>query len=247
MCGIRLAGAFLAIGGATVSGCSALPHNDVLIFGTETTVAVDVGSSATNGGTPEITIGYKREEAVWLPLLANGRDSKPRPPAGTMYRATGPDSKAQDAYSVFASFGAELEGGTGKAKVGLAQFFATGIAAQRLATNPAAVLALTVKSPEQGKADAEAVAAVASAATSSGIAQGTKDAAVASLLFNCALKNGSKIYARPASIAGNSTLEAAFDAQLSSASTPAAYQTIINTYPDFESPAVAVAAASNCK
>jgi len=83
-----------------------------------------------------------------------------------MYTANGTDGKEKDAYSVFASFGAELEGGTGKAKVGLAQFFATGIAAQRLANNPAAVLALTVKSPEQGQADAAAVEAVAEAEAS---------------------------------------------------------------------------------
>ena len=147
------------MGAAAITACSALPHNDVLIFGTETTVAVDVGSSATNGGTPEITIGYKREEAVWMPLLANGRHSRSPPTTGTMYTANGADGKEKDAYSVFASFGAELEGGTGEAKVGLAQFFATGIAAQRLANNPIAALALAVKPDDTGEEEAKAAAA----------------------------------------------------------------------------------------
>lgn len=52
----------------------------------------------------------------------------------------GEDGDTKDSYSVFASFGAKFSGGvTGteaKASGGLAQFFATGIAAQKLADNP---------------------------------------------------------------------------------------------------------------
>lgn len=156
----------------TLTGCASSPHNDVLIFGTETTLALDVGASAASGGSPEITVGYKRKEAVWMPLLANAKDAKATPPAGQLYKGKGDKPNNEDAYSVFASFGAQLEGKAGGAKVGLAQFFATGIAAQKLASNPASVLALTVKSDVQGAADADAVAAVAG--DSAGTALGKK-------------------------------------------------------------------------
>lgn len=62
-----------AISGVGLSGClNGVQHNDVLIFGTDTKLALDVSASATGGGTPEVTIGYKRAEAVWMPLVANG-------------------------------------------------------------------------------------------------------------------------------------------------------------------------------
>ena len=183
-----------------LSGCASAPHNDVLIFGTETTLALDVGTSATNGGTPNITVGYKRDEAVWMPLVANGLPLEDPPPAFKLYQGEGESDANKDAYSVFASFGAQLEGKAGSAKVGLAQFFATGIAAQKLASNPASVLALTVKSPEQGAADADAVAAVAgdSAGTTLGKEILVKEMSQADKVLECMGRNGWKYYQVPA-------------------------------------------------
>jgi len=204
-------GKTLIIGGCAVailclSACSSLPHNDVLIFGTETTLAFDVGASATNGGTPQVTLGYNREEAVWMPLMANGRHTKTDPDANQLYQAEGSKASgsngAKDAYSVFASFGAQLEGtsGTGpSAKVGLAQFFATGIAAQKLAGNPAAVLALTVKPGEQSKADAQAVAAVAGGGGSVGTAFAVKEKAKAEKIYACIKQKGTSAFSVPPS------------------------------------------------
>lgn len=213
------------------ASCASLPHNDVLIFGTETTLALDVGASATNGGTPEITIGYKRDEAVWMPLLANGSNTENKPTAGTLYQGASSGEQNKDAYSVFASFGAQLEGNAGSAKVGLAQFFATGIAAQRLAANPASVLALTVKSPEQGKADAEAVAEVAKSEASNTIAE--KEKSISVKVFNCMLTHGKGRFATPPP--GLNTIDARdYPISLSAVSSSEDVQAMIRNFPGFD-------------
>lgn len=160
--------AITLIGGLALSGCSSLgDHNDVLLFGTDTKFALDVSADATSGGTPSVTFGYKRKEAVWMPLLTNGVCRGKAPPDyckpadrdKAAARYTGSDSTKgggrSDAYSVFASFGANLKGeanGSAHATVGLAQFFATGIAAQKLAENPQAANVLSVQPEATGQA-----------------------------------------------------------------------------------------------
>ena len=175
-----------------------MPHNDVLIFGTETTLALDVGTNTTTGGTPSVTVGYKREEAVWMPLMANGRHAEVPPTANQLYQGQGTKdgnaNGAKDAYSVFASFGAQLEGRAGSAKVGLAQFFTTGIAAQNMAENPASVLALTVKSDQQGTADAAAVQAIASPDGSDGKAYADKEKAKNDKIYACIKQHGTEAF-----------------------------------------------------
>ena len=189
---IALAGAGLAL---ALGGCA---HNDVLVFGTDTKVAIDVETAATQGGSPSITIGYKRKEAVWMPLLVNAKDSKivpcekdshgactpgsggPWTAEDAKYKSTdttsqnGKTETRSDAYSVFASIGADIKGGAtaetdanGKPKtgatagVGVAQFFATGIAAINLTNNPALVTALKVESSQGAEAQSKAVQSVA--------------------------------------------------------------------------------------
>lgn len=217
------------------SGC-ALPHSDVMLFGTDSQVALDVSANPEQGNTPHVTIGYKRREFVWMPLLANAIHSKLAPflrdggstlvagegaritapshqnielqggeignvppqtklnlssvveitftkgtqirlpegktvrvsagitaelPAGSKialaegsmltapgaaggidilsakYVSEGPgkDGKGveRDTYSVLAAFGADIKAGASQSGVGIAQYFATGIAARRLA------------------------------------------------------------------------------------------------------------------
>lgn len=58
-----------------LSAC-AIPHNDVMIFGTETKFAFDVSTQPQNASVPEFTLGYKRKEFVWMPLFVNGVDSR---------------------------------------------------------------------------------------------------------------------------------------------------------------------------
>jgi len=193
----------IALGAALLlSGCS-VPHNDVLIFGTNTKFAVDVSASAATGGVPELTVGYKRQEAVWMPLVVNAQDSAVVSQLATSLQTSfnqcmanaGADASAQeacrrgladglkyvgtsggsgaldistrsgsgtlddrDAYSVFASFGARFgaEGGanTAEAQGGIAQFFATGVAAQRLGANARIGDALKVESTSEKTEDA---------------------------------------------------------------------------------------------
>lgn len=157
---------FLTI--AFLSGCSSTPeHTNVMVFGTNTKFGIDASINPA-GGTPDFTVGYKRQEVVWMPLLANVTKELPSQaadgntaqngqptPGGTpsmcgdncMYVGKAKDET--DTYSVLASFGTEFGGraaGSGQQGTsasgsgGLAQFFATGIAARNLATTGGARL-----------------------------------------------------------------------------------------------------------
>lgn len=128
-----------------LAGCGVAEHTNTLLFGTNTKVALDISINPA-GGTPDVTLGYKRQEAVWMPLLANQGASNPKTPVN----CTKPSDcsfvsqDGQDAYSVLASFGADFSAqdgeGSGQAAGGLAQFFATGLAAQKLAAQGGAQL-----------------------------------------------------------------------------------------------------------
>jgi hypothetical protein len=132
-----------------LSGCvQATRHSNTMIFGTNTQLGIRAGASAAS--VPEVNIGYARQEAVVMPLVANGQDDgrvqKPCDPSqpvevngGDGFAVhpcllVGINDKAQDSYSVLASFGSKFGAGadaTGaKAEGGIAQYFATGIAAQ---------------------------------------------------------------------------------------------------------------------
>lgn len=197
----RLIPATLAV---LAGGCAQLPHNNVLLFGTDTKVALDVSSSATSGGAPQITLGYRRAEAVWMPLAVNDQDCEV---TGESCRVTtaretrnidsdpkqtveGPvlyqskkyvsgNLERVDSYSVFASFGAKFTANAAatetSASGGLAQFFATGVAAQRLADNPTLVQALKVTPPETAKEEAEAQSDAADANAAAEIAKATQE------------------------------------------------------------------------
>lgn len=104
-----------------VAGCGTPNHTNTLIFGTNTKFALDVSQDPT--GAAGITIGYKRQEAVWMPLLANTADKngKAVPADCSASAATdnclfsgkaGEDStngaKAVDTYSVIATFGGHV-------------------------------------------------------------------------------------------------------------------------------------------
>lgn len=176
---------------AALAGCGNLQHNDVLVFATDTKLALDVSPSATNGGAPSFTLGYKRAEGVWMPLVINGTHStvlngqkicdatgkclpvstasleafkicaarEEGPPIGCLralsqdIKYTGSGGGRTDTYSVFASFGADT-GASGGGKATLAQFFATGVAAQRLAGNPNVEQALIGEEPDADRAKA---------------------------------------------------------------------------------------------
>lgn len=228
------------IAGWVAGGCDTISkqHNDVLIFGTTTKVALDVSAPVQNGAIPEFTLGYKRNEGVWMPL-------KPTSPlaqamagleqrvideintcavslspsiqqemrvtfcalrllphdkyvsfAAGIANAKGGAAAEIDTYSVFASFGGRGSLGFSGAGGTMAQFFATGIAAQRLGANPQIAAALNSDgekpAEEAAKADAEkakaaqeqakADAAMAAVAASRAQPQLQADASAASAL-----------------------------------------------------------------
>ncbi|WP_126377317.1 hypothetical protein [Desulfovibrio ferrophilus] len=133
------------------------------MFGTNTKVGFDIGyDAATTSGN--ILLGYDRQEAVWLPLLAN-RDKDGNSSANTQMLFKGEEgANNRDTYSVLASFGADFNGkgaATGvESGSGLAQYFATGLAARTLA--------------DKGGADLVKVSA-------NGVTQEIKDAATAQI------------------------------------------------------------------
>ncbi|MDF0487354.1 hypothetical protein PX554_04370 [Sphingomonas sp. H39-1-10] len=147
---------------ALAGGCvQSTRHSNTLLFGTNTHFGIRAGTSPTS--VPEVNIGYSRQEAVVMPLVANVADdghtqkpcdlTTPVTVVGGSGFAVHPCSlvamkgEAQDSYSVLASFGATFDAGArvdgSSGKGGLAQYFATGMAAQILAyTGGASVVAV---------------------------------------------------------------------------------------------------------
>lgn len=175
---VRLAGLSLLVVG--LGACSQTTrHSNTLMFGTNTSVGVNVGKDASQ--TPTVQIGFQRQEAAFVPLLANTAESSSNatnlipcpattvgsdpavPPKGCMFVAESMEDGEltnKDAYSVLASFGGTFGGGTDGAKATVAQYFATGVAAQQLAESGGANV--VTAGPASGQiADAAKAVAVA--------------------------------------------------------------------------------------
>lgn len=154
----RLAGAGLAL--TALSGCvQATRHSNTMLFGTNTTFGLKAGTAT--GNVPEVVVGYDRQEAVIMPLVANVEGKGPGnrlSPCNTAEAVrvngsadfavhpcslVGVNGRAMDSYSVLASFGATFDADSTGAAGGLAQYFATGIAAQILALKGGAALVAT--------------------------------------------------------------------------------------------------------
>lgn len=164
--------AIIAVAGIfSCSGCRTPKHTDLLIFGTNTQFGISVAADATSN--PSINVGYKRQEVVLMPLYVNAQESKYPPSeakadAGLIAAAkyTGTDGAVpwrSDTYSVLAVFGAtgegNAEGTTGKAKIGIAQYFATGLAARTLAIAGGALINTSDNAADASKATAMAASA----------------------------------------------------------------------------------------
>jgi len=142
-----------------------------MLFGTNTSVGLKVGTGIDQ--VPSILIGYDRQEAVIMPLVANttdhsaaglnrlspcnieqtvqvvGNSARQFPVHPCLLVAT--NGASTDSYSVLASFGGSASaraGGQTKAGGSVAQYFATGLAAQMLAaTGGAAVVSAAADPP----------------------------------------------------------------------------------------------------
>jgi hypothetical protein len=94
---------------------------------------------------PNLTLGYTRQELVWMPLLANDAKAAPAYDDNNVEKGLmlyeGKDGGTQsDTYSVLASFGSDMKAGGGGTGVAIAQYFATGLAARKLAEKGGASL-----------------------------------------------------------------------------------------------------------
>ena len=156
----------------SIVGCSTPQHSNTLIFGTTTRFAVDVSQEPT--GSLGVTIGYKRNEAVWMPLLANTSEDRRLVPAeceedscrkyvgtaGTGGGAAG--ANAIDTYSVLATFSGSASGAAAnpQAQATLAQYFATGLAARLLAQYGGAAVVNSAAYPTESSAIAAEVSTI---------------------------------------------------------------------------------------
>ena len=111
-----------------LAGCAEGHNSHPLVFGTATTLGVSVGATAASGGTPELTVGFKRAEIAIVPTTVPAKDLSN--PDKQKIRGLGEGTtNPEDALSTFGSF----ESDTTTNSVGIGTFFATGVAAQRLA------------------------------------------------------------------------------------------------------------------
>jgi hypothetical protein len=114
------AGLALSLG---LAGCST--QNPSLFFAQAHTLGVDVAGSTTEQSA-HLTLGYKDLAVAVVPTTATGRNGEVVPLIGT---AGGRDS--QNALSVLGQFNASAASAT--PSVNLGTFFATGLAADKLA------------------------------------------------------------------------------------------------------------------
>lgn len=136
-----------------LGGCAIPAHSNALVFATNTTIALDV-SAAPSTGTPNITLGYKRQEFALVPLVANQGSSREGDRQSFACEKSDSDNSTcvlmgregqnKDAYSVLASLegGVSTTTGTGSTelKSTIGQYFATGLAARALAEKGGAAL-----------------------------------------------------------------------------------------------------------
>ena len=104
---------------AVLVGACASPPQAPLLFGQAQTLGISVGANAANQ-TPEMTLGYKDVNIAVIPTV--------NPGTGGLIQGRSSDG-FDDSYSTFGQF----EANGGATGVSLGKFFATGIAARRLA------------------------------------------------------------------------------------------------------------------
>lgn len=119
----------IAIGsvGILLAGCEIAPKNPV-IFGQATSVGITIGQSPTTQA-PEFVLGYKDANIAFLPTVAEDGDGNITELGGNTQVG---DDSYDETYSVLGQFDVSTPT-QGQGNVGLGKFFATGIAAQKLA------------------------------------------------------------------------------------------------------------------
>lgn len=120
------------LGVAVLAGCGNADSVH-LVFGQQNVVGLDITASAPEQGG-SLSLGFKDKNIAVIPVAVESGTLKD----GSKYKLLGStnkesaDKRRSDAYSTLGQF--ELNSGKdGSLSVGLGKFFATGIAAQKLA------------------------------------------------------------------------------------------------------------------
>lgn len=139
-----LAKAVMGCSALVLAGCSGanVLDSQPLFFSQGVTLGVTGGTAPQNGNTPEFTLGFKQANVALVPTVmpgvvedSNGNQRQLTKDILINTKILGQDTQsagnagAQDALSTFGSFEAD----TGPTKGNLGVFFATGVAAQKLA------------------------------------------------------------------------------------------------------------------
>lgn len=126
---IRVRAFFLVGSTGVLCACQTSP---TLVFGQSHTVGISIGGSASDTGA-ELTLGYKDRDVAIVPVAivpAKGTTGTTQMVNSTVGSASG-TGQDSDALSVLGQF--EVSAGAQSQNVGLGKFFATGLAAQKLA------------------------------------------------------------------------------------------------------------------
>jgi len=159
----RFAGASLIA--LSLGACSQMmKHSNTLVFATNTTSGLKVGTDSKQ--VPMVQIGHSRQEFAFVPVLAN---TGPASGKGSLVPCEKDkvqeckfigthDGTNKDSYSTLASFGSKTDASVDKdgkvaGTVAIAQYFATGIAAQYLAVTGGANI-VSAGGDTKAKADA---------------------------------------------------------------------------------------------
>jgi hypothetical protein len=112
-----------------VSSC-ATQGNSMLVFGQTQTLGISIGGSATDQGAT-FTLGYQDKNFAIVPATVRQPDGSSTQVLSTVGSRRDRQGQSEDALSVLGQFSVNTSSRT--ADVGLGKFFATGLAAQKLA------------------------------------------------------------------------------------------------------------------
>jgi len=111
------------------SACST-QGNTMLVFGQTQTVGISIGGSATDQGV-NFTLGYQDKNFAIVPATVRQADGSSTQVLSNVGNPSTKSGESGDALSVLGQFSVSTNSKT--ADVGLGKFFATGLAAQKLA------------------------------------------------------------------------------------------------------------------
>ncbi len=112
-----------------VSAC-ATQGNTMLVFGQTQTLGISIGGSVTDQGAT-FTLGYQDKNFAIVPASVRQADGSSVQVLSTVGSRRSQRGQSEDALSVLGQFSVNTNSKT--ADVGLGKFFATGLAAQKLA------------------------------------------------------------------------------------------------------------------